>query len=123
MRLREKDSKFSGDLGEPWMESVDEYQQVARDYALTPEQTKQYLHNLLRGHTKRYYLDRVDRDFNKFAEAIRRIDIEYSSIVRQNRVKNHLAGLRLSRYIAEGLDELASLEKVYKPIPKLSPQV
>eukprot|EP00171_Calliarthron_tuberculosum_P002786 IDg2786t1 len=111
MRFRERDSKFSGDLGESWIEYVAEYQQVARDYALSPMQKKQYLHNLLRGDAKRYYLDRVDNQVNNFTEAVRMIDNEYNSIVRQNRVKNHLAGLRLSRYRSEGHDDLASLEK------------
>lgn len=122
-RFRDKDQKFSGDLGESWLEYVAEYQQVARDYGLTPAQKKQYLHNLLRGDAKRFYLDRIDNEVNRFNEAIRLIGNEYNSIVRQNRVKNHLAGLRLSKYTSEALDELASLEKVYKLITKLSPQV
>eukprot|EP00171_Calliarthron_tuberculosum_P003182 IDg3182t1 len=79
-----------------------------------------------------YYLGMTFRDkeskfsgdlVNNFTEAIRMIDNEYNSIVRQNRVKNHLAGLRLSKYTSEGLDDLLSLEKVYKLITKLSPQV
>eukprot|EP00171_Calliarthron_tuberculosum_P022660 IDg22660t1 len=100
MRFRDKESKFSGDLGESWMEFVAEYQQVARDYSLSPPQKKQYLHNLLRGDAKRFYLDRVTTT-----------------------VKNHLSGLRLSKYTSEGLDDLAALERVYKLITKLSPQV
>lgn len=36
MRLREKDKTFSSDLGESWMEYVDEYLQLSRDYSLTP---------------------------------------------------------------------------------------
>lgn len=41
MRLKERDKKFSGPLGESWMEYVDEYLQVCRDYALSPTQKLQ----------------------------------------------------------------------------------
>ena len=122
-RFRNAESKFSGDLGESWTEYVSEYQQVARDYSLTPKQKKQYLHNLLKGDAKRYYLDRVDNEINTFAEAVRMIGEEYNSLVRQNRVKNHLTGLRITKYTDNNLDELEALERVYKTITKLSPQV
>ena len=32
MRLKDRDKKFSGDVGECWQEYVDEYRQVSRDY-------------------------------------------------------------------------------------------
>ena len=60
MRLKDKDQKFSGDLGESWMEYVDDYLQLCRDYSLSPTQKLQYLHNQLRGDAKRYYFDQVD---------------------------------------------------------------
>lgn len=53
MRLKQRENKFSGDLGEAWMEFVDEYLQISRDYSLTPVQKLQYLHNLLRGDAKK----------------------------------------------------------------------
>ena len=59
MRLKDNEKKFSGDLGENWMEFVDEYSQVARDYNLNISQKLQYIHNILRGDAKRFYLDRV----------------------------------------------------------------
>lgn len=88
MRFRDSGAKFSGDIGESWMEFVAEYQQVARDYSLTPPQKKQYLHNLLRGDAKRFYLDRIENFVNTFQQAVEMIDKEYNSAVRQNRVKN-----------------------------------
>eukprot|EP00171_Calliarthron_tuberculosum_P023415 IDg23415t1 len=123
MRFRDKDTKFSGDIGQSWMEYVAEYQQVARDYGLSPAQKKQYLHNLLRGDAKRFYLDQVDNQVNNFNQAVLVIENEYNSVVRQNRVKTYLGTLRLSKFVTDGLDELAALEKVYKLITKLSPQV
>lgn len=47
MRQKDNDKKFSGDIGECWMEYFDEYQQIARDYKLTAIQKLQYLHNIL----------------------------------------------------------------------------
>lgn len=37
MRLKDADKKFSGDLGECWMDFVDEYSQVALDYGLNAQ--------------------------------------------------------------------------------------
>lgn len=48
---------------------------------------------------------------------------EYTLVVRQKHIKKHFAGLRLCKYTADGLDELAALKKFYKLITKLSPQV
>lgn len=59
MRLKDKDKKFSGDLGESWMEFVDDYLQMCRDYSLTHVQKLQYMHNLLRGDAKRFYQHNV----------------------------------------------------------------
>eukprot|EP00171_Calliarthron_tuberculosum_P023645 IDg23645t1 len=123
MRFKEKESKFSGDIGQSWIEYVAEYQQVARDYGLSPSQKKQYLHNLLRGDAKRFYLDQVDNQVNNFNQAVQVIENEYNSVVRQNRVKTYLSTLRLSKFVTDGTDELSALEKVYKLITKLSPQV
>ena len=60
MRLRDKDKKFSGAIWECWMEYVDEYKQVAIDYSLGPTQRPQYMHNLLSGDAKRFFLDKVE---------------------------------------------------------------
>ncbi len=70
MRFKDNASKFSGDIGEAWMEYVAEYQRVARDYNLTPTQKLQFLHNLLRGDAKRFFLDRVDNYVSNFTQAV-----------------------------------------------------
>lgn len=123
LRFKESSSKFSGNLGESWMEFVAEYQQVARDYRLSPRQKLQYLHNLLRADAKRFYLDRVDGYATGFQQAVDLVESEYNSVVRQNRVKTYLGNLRMSSFAAEGLEPAASLEKTYKLITKLAPQV
>eukprot|EP00170_Pyropia_yezoensis_P002749 contig_11548_g2754 len=51
------------------------------------------------------------------------VGAEYNSIVRQDRVKNYLPGLRLSAFVKDGTDILATLEKTYKTISELAPQV
>ncbi len=60
---------------------------------------------------------------NTFQQVVEMIDKEYDSPVRQNRVKNHVNGLRLSKFTNQGLGESTAFEKVYKLINKLAPQV
>jgi len=105
------------------MEYVAEYQQVARDYHLSQTQKLHFLHNLLIGDAKRYYLDRVDGHAVTFQQAVDLVESEYNSALRQNRVNNHLNSLRLSLFVAECLNLTAALEKAYKLITKLAPQV
>lgn len=123
MRFRDQAAKFSGNLGESWSEYVAEYQQVARDYELNATQKLQYLHNVLRGDAKRFFLDRVHGTAATFAQAVDMVSAEYNSIVRQDRVKNYLSSLRLSSFVKDGTDTTAALEKTYKTISKLAPQV
>lgn len=123
MRFRDSSSKFSGNLGEAWMEYVAEYQQVARDYDLSQEQRFQFMHNILSGDAKRFYLDKVQSYASSFSQAVDMVSAEYNSIVRQNRVKNYLSGYRMSTLLTDGVTEAAALEQTYKTITKLAPQV
>lgn len=45
MRLKDYDKKFSGELGECWMDYVDEYSQIARDYGLNPSRSSSIFTN------------------------------------------------------------------------------
>ena len=123
MRFKDESAKFSGHIGQSWQEFVDEYLQVTRDYELSPTQRLNYLHNLLAGDAKRFYLDHVQPYAANYQQAIEMVNKEYNSNVRQNRVKNYLNSLRISQFAGEGLDELACLEKCYKVITKLARQV
>ena len=76
MRLKEREKKFSGDLGESWMEFVNEYSQISRDYNLGPSQKLQYLQNLLHGDAKRFYLDEVDGHATTFQQAVTMLEDE-----------------------------------------------
>ncbi|KAK1866077.1 hypothetical protein I4F81_008597 [Pyropia yezoensis] len=113
MRFRDGSSKFSGNLGEAWMEYVAEYHQ---------EQRFQYMHNILSGDAKRFYPDKVQSYATSFSQAADMVSTEYNSIVRQNRVKNYLVGYRMSTLLSDGVTEAAALEQAYKTITKLAPQ-
>ena len=104
------------------MEYVDDYLQVCRDYNLSPPQRLQFLHNLLRGDAKRYYLDKIDGYATSFQQAIQMLEEEYNSPVRQTRVKNYLNSLRVTAFAAEGKEMSAALALTYKSIIKLSRQ-
>lgn len=120
MRLKDRENKFSGSLEESWMEYVDEYMQICRDYNLSQSQKLQYLHNVLHGDAKRYYLDTVDNYATTFQQAIDMIKVEYNSPVRQARVKNYLNSLRITNFLNEGKNIDVSLAKVYRMITRMS---
>ncbi|KAK1866676.1 hypothetical protein I4F81_009192 [Pyropia yezoensis] len=122
MRFRDSSSKFSGNLGKTWTEYVAEYQQVARNYDLSQEQRFQLMHNILSGDAKRFYLDEVQSYASTFKQAVEMVSAEYNSIVRQYRVKNYLAGYRISTLPTDGVAEAAGLEQTYKTTTMLAPQ-
>ena len=90
MCLKDADRKFSGSIGECWIEYVDDYKQIARDYNLSVSQKLQYMHKLLRGDAKRLYLDKVDNYATSFNQALEIIERECISTVRQTKVKTYL---------------------------------
>lgn len=59
MQLKDADKNLSGDLRQCWMEFVNEYQRIARDYKLNPARKLQYLRNDLFKDTQRFYVDLV----------------------------------------------------------------
>ena len=119
--IRFRSNQFSGNIGESWNEYVAEYLQVARDYNLSTEKKLEYLHNVMSGDAKRFYLRAVEPHATTFQQAIELIGKEYNYIVRQNRVKNVLNQLRLNDKLGESTDKGEALAKVYKIITKLSP--
>lgn len=68
--LKDKDKKFFDDLGESWMEFIYEYLQIYRDSTLGPVQKLHYLHNILRGDAKLFYLDKVNGYGTGFQQAV-----------------------------------------------------
>lgn len=47
LRLENNDQEFNTDLGERWLEYVDQYNQIARDYKLSSLQKLKHLQNIL----------------------------------------------------------------------------
>ena len=121
--MRFRNDKFTGDIGESWNKHVAEYQQVARDYNMNATQKLQYLHNIMGGGAKRFYLNVAMPNVNTYNHAIDLIGQEYNSVVPQNRVKNVLNQIRLQEKLGDNQDEGEALAKVYKIITKLSAQV
>ena len=121
--MRFRTEKFTWDIGQFWNEYVSEYQQASSDYQLGNAQKLQYLQNILGGDAKRFYLNNVLLHVNGYRHAVEPISSEYNSVVRQNRVKNILAPLRLRENLGENGDEGEALANVYKIITELSPKV
>lgn len=123
MRFKDDRKKFSGAIGEYFNDFVSDYLQAARDYDLTPSQKLHYLHNILTGDAKRFYHNRIEGYAAGFSQAVSMLEDEYYSAVRQDRCKNYLSSLRLARFVSEGHEVSTALEKTYKVITKLAPQV
>ncbi len=81
------------------------------------------MENILRCDAKRYYLHHFDNFTPSYAQAVQVVEREYNSIITQERAKTYLSSVRANIFVKEGMDELNALEKVYKLIVKLSPQV
>ena len=122
MRLKDSEKKFSGYLGENWMEFVGQYSKVARDYNLNISQKLQYIHNILRGDAKRSYLDGVEGYASSYQQAVGMINSEYNSPVRETRVKNYLTSLHLASFKSKGIETSAALSQICKIIRKISRQ-
>ena len=112
--MRFRTDKFTVDIGESWNEYVAEYQQVHMDHNLGNQQKLQYLHNIIEGDAKRFYLNNVQPHVNTYAIAVELINQEYNYPVRQNTVKNILSQLRLCNKLGENQDEDEALAKVYR---------
>ena len=104
------------------MEYADEYKQLARDYGHSVSQKLQYMHNLLRGDAKRFYLDKIDGYGTSFNQAIDIVEKGYNSTVRQTKVKKYLNTLRISKFVNAGAEMSDALAKVHNIINKLSRQ-
>lgn len=122
-RFRDSSAKFSGSSKEVWSEFVSEYQSMSRDYNLSANQRFQFLHNILSGDAKRYYLNTIQGHARDYTEAVAMIESEYNPPVRQMQVKNLLSTHRMSALVAAGQTQGAALAATYRLIMKMSPQV
>lgn len=122
MRLKDAESKFSGDTAECREEYVDNYCQIARDYEHTDAQKLQFLHNVLSKDAKRFYNNVIAPHVATFQQAVDQISHEYNYPLRRSRGKSFLNGLRINSLIEEGTEASEALSSVYKTILKLSSQ-
>lgn len=104
------------------MQFADEYLQIYKDYNLSGLQRLQSLHNVLHGDAKIYYLDKIDGFATSFQQATKMLEEEYNYAVRKTRVKKYLKLLRVTTFLANGMEMPAAIAKIYKIIIKLSRQ-
>lgn len=104
------------------MDFVDEYEQIANEHNLRDSNKLKFLHDLLRDDAKRFF-NHNKKNIRNYFDAIEMIEREYNSTIGQNKVKNYLSSLRMSKYVAEGLTFSRALRKVYLEIKRISRQV
>lgn len=85
MRIKYSYKKLTRDLGEHWMDFVDEYMMITRDSYLSPSQKFQYLQNEISKDPQCFYLDRVQNYATTFQQALYMLNHEYNYPVRQTR--------------------------------------
>lgn len=81
------------------------------------------MHKLLRIDAHRYFLESVKTNVETYREAANLLKKEYNSVVRQTRVKSHLSGLRVERFVENDVDTATALAVVYKRILTMSRQL
>lgn len=87
------------------------------------DQKFKYLRNILSKDGLRFSLDPVQLYATAYQQALAMIDIEYSSAVRQNCIKNYLISLSVRELEATALDVSSCLSKLNRLILKLSRQM
>lgn len=118
-----KDDKFSGKIGEDVNEYIFNYKEAAIDYELSTDQMLKYFHNLFDGEAKSFYRHHVQTYCTSFEEASTKIQLEFNSIARQNRVRKYLQSLSLTSIMEEKSCSVAEgLEKLREVITKFTPQ-
>lgn len=118
--MKESQKKISGEFHESWMEYVDEYLEIYREYNLTPPHRPQFLHNLLRIDAKRYFLDKIGEYATSFQQDIQMLEEKYNSAVRHTRVKNCLNSLRVNDFVVQGKEMLVALNLTSNSSMKIS---
>lgn len=76
MRYMDNQITFSGGAKECLDDYVAEYDLVGRDIGLSQQQKPRYVHNILRGDAKRFYLSELEPFTKSYADSIARIRAE-----------------------------------------------
>lgn len=118
LRFKDNQAKFSGDARECLDDFVADYNLAGRDFGLSPEQKLRYLHNLLRGDAKRFYLSELEPFATSYVDAVARIRAEYHSAVHQSQAQNTLSSLRMASFVANGMTEQDALAETYRTIAR-----
>jgi len=93
---------------------------VCENYGLDETQKLMYLHNLVRGSAKRFYLTSYIQTCRTYIQAVGRIATKYNSPVKQNQIHNKLTDLRLRSFVVKGMKLGDALTETYRVILKLS---
>jgi len=102
MRFKDKAAKFSCGLGEAWMGVCGRLPAGEPGLQFDRVAEAPFLHNLLYGDAKHFYLENVQAFATSFNQAVELVSTDYNSVVRQSRVKNYLSTFRMSTLVAQG---------------------
>jgi hypothetical protein len=123
LRFKQVEDKYSGEMSECLSEKLSHYVTAADDYELTNEQRLRFLHNIFTGESLRFYDLNVKGKYTTFSTAVAAMEAEFNSPTRQNRAKNYLKTIRISKVQAtERLSTTDALDRIGKLITSMLPQ-
>lgn len=123
MRLKCSDKVLNGDLGSLWMDLVGEFYLIELGYGLLLPYKLQYMRKFVSKDVHSFYIDRLNDYARNLEQAVKIIEEEYNSPVRQTQVKNCLNCMRVSDFLTEKADDSMDQARVYKLILKIVRQV
>lgn len=86
MRFKYSDKKFSGNVGECWMDYVDEYAKASMVSMRTKRSSTCIIYSLET--QKSFKINEVEPHAGAFQQAVDFVNNEYNLIARQTKVKN-----------------------------------
>ena len=122
MRLDKEEKKFSGRIDENIAEYLSNYECIAIDYNLSEADKYRFLHNLFRGDAKRFFLDKIKPFVRSYNEAVKRMNQEFNSATKQEKILTQLRSLRITKLISSTTSASTALDTIYQTITKLTPQ-
>jgi hypothetical protein len=123
LRFKLVEDECSAKMSECLSEKLSHYMTASDDYELINEQRLRFLHNIFTGETLRFYDLQVKGKYTTFSTAVAAMEAEFSSPTRQNRAKNYLKTIRISKVQAtERLSTTDALDRIRELITSMLPQ-
>jgi hypothetical protein len=118
---RDANSKYGGTIKENFAEAFDKYMALVKDLRITPEQSLQLVHNMLRGEALNFYRS-VASSCSSIADARAALEKEFMSVTRQNAARRELDSLNFHAALNVAHSPMDALESLRTTITRVITQ-